>query len=355
MKNLRTFADEKESAESKWNKLRTKFNNANQNQITKSGSEGDTYHIKAKDKSGKEIASFDLDMSKDIKELAKTISNKGKMKMPKSGESTDSKESRIKAVKKLLQGKGYEDYIDTLNEMVKDDKNKALLDETFGGDLSDINLEVSDDDIPVNNLNPTQNEIDLDKSLKWGLTKPEQLDNYYADPVRLGKMPLVTYNGKYVIDGHHRWSQCFCFNPDAKMEAINFEGDLTPMQMLKATQGSIAADAGKVPVSKVEGQNMFTVDEKTLRDYVEKNLADEVVEKFPKYRPKLTSREKVVDFIVNNCMKLIESHKPIKGAPSRALMPQTDQAPGALKRLDKGTVAMSRKPIIFRTFSIKSF
>lgn len=351
---FRTFTDS--SIVSTWNKLRDGFNKANDNKIRKAGSDGNIYKVEVEDSNGKKVTSFDLDMTKDFNDLVGIISSKGKLKVPTKG-SASSKEERIELVKSLLAGKNYEDYIDTLNEMVKDDKNKVLLDAAFGGDLAEVTLDAELEDISVSSLNPTQFEIDLDKSLAWGLTKPEQIDNYYAKSVRLGKMPLVTYNGSHVIDGHHRWSQCFCFNPDAKMESLNFIGDLTPLQMLKSTQGSIAAEVGKVPVAKVEGKNMFDISEKELRSYVDSKLSDEVVEKFPKYRSNLNTREEVVDFIVGNCLKLIENHKPIKGAPSRSLMPQTDQAPGALERLDKGTVAMSNKynNMKFRTFSIKTF
>ena len=54
--------------------------------------------------------------------------------------------------------------------------------------------------------------------------------------------PVVTYNGKYVIDGHHRWSQVYAANPDAKVPTIDIRGNLKPSEMLKVVHAAIAAD-----------------------------------------------------------------------------------------------------------------
>lgn len=40
--------------------------------------------------------------------------------------------------------------------------------------------------------------------------------------VKLG-IPIITCNGKLIIDGHHRWSQAACVNPDATMEALDLQ------------------------------------------------------------------------------------------------------------------------------------
>ena len=64
-------------------------------------------------------------------------------------------------------------------------------------------------DIPVVELKPTQNEVDIDKSLAWPMIRAP--DNFisYANGNNQAFVvgePIVTYNGMYVIDGHHRWS-----------------------------------------------------------------------------------------------------------------------------------------------------
>ena len=61
------------------------------------------------------------------------------------------------------------------------------------------------------------------------------------------------------------------------MACIDYDGDLTALEMLKATQGCIAAIRKNVPSAIVEGSNMFKASEKEIRSYIDKNILDEVV------------------------------------------------------------------------------
>ena len=57
---------------------------------------------------------------------------------------------------------------------------------------------------------PTQNEIDIDSSLRFPLTNENRartILNCGENPVTIIGKPIITAaNGKFVIDGHHRWS-----------------------------------------------------------------------------------------------------------------------------------------------------
>jgi len=256
-------------------------------------------------------------------------------------EMTRDPKSRLLVLEKYLKNRKYEDYVEILNEMVKDEKFSPLIKEAAGGELANVDLEMSIADIPVTRLMPTQNEIDLDKSLKFGLSVPGNIKNYFNNPVEI-KMPLISYNGTYIIDGHHRWSQVFCFNPNAKMTCINFEGDLSPIQMLKSTQLAIAASINKVPTANVRGTSLYKVSEADLRRYVDKNFSDKCVKDLMKVLKNIKSRDEAVDYVVNNAMKLKSNNTPIIGAPKRDFMPQTDAAPESVDRLKKGTVKLSR-------------
>lgn len=179
----------------------------------------------------------------------------------------------------------------------------------------------------VSDLKPTQNEIDVDKSLKFPLTN--------ADSARIclkggliavaGKRIITGGNGKFIIDGHHRWSQVCALNPEAKIAAIDLSDIKDPMKALKATQLGIAADLGKVPTAKVEGNNLLKMSKDALTSYVVKTITPEVLEEFKK-AGKGDSPEAVAQFIWTNVDQMQKDNQPVSGAPERGIMPQTDDA-----------------------------
>jgi Trp operon repressor len=278
-------------------------------------------------------------------------------------------EQRRKALVDVFKKRNYHDYIGMLNQMAQDDKFRVLVDAAFGGDgneaLGNISLNESKETKRTKTLIPTQSEIDITKSLAWGLRGGEgsepnaqvaiaNIDRIFGgDAVKLGKgegLPIVTF-GSFIIDGHHRWSQVYCFNPSAKMAAVDFDGDLSPLEMLKATQGCIAAiKKDKLPQAIVEGSNMFKASEKEIRSYIDKNILDEVVERIKKYKNDLKDKNDVVNYITSNCMSMKENNAPMTGsggeqAPNRGDMPQTDMVDGKelTNKLEKGVVAIPGK------------
>ena len=132
----------------------------------------------------------------------------------------------------------------------------------------------------VGDLKPTQNEIDVDKSLKFPLTNAQSAEVCLkGGNVNIAGKKIVTGgNGKFIIDGHHRWSQVCALNPQAKIAAIDLSDIKDPMKALKATQLGIAADLGKVPTAKVEGNNLLKMGKDALISYVEKTITPDVVE-----------------------------------------------------------------------------
>lgn len=275
-------------------------------------------------------------------------------------------EERRKALVDLFKKRNYHDYIGMLNQMAQDDKFRVLVDAAFGGDGNDAlgNIEVNTKEASKDtaSLIPTQSEIDITKSLAWGLRGGEgsesnakiavaNIDKIMAgDEVKLGKgegLPIITF-GSFIIDGHHRWSQVYCFNPDATMAAVDFRArGMSPLRMLKATQGCIAAiKKGKLPQAIVEGSNMFTASEKAIKDYISKNILDEVVEAIKKYKKNLKDKNAVIEYITSNCMSMKNENKPMTGtnekAPNRGDMPQTDMvsADELEGKLKKGVVSI---------------
>lgn len=232
-------------------------------------------------------------------------------------------EESEKELKNILKS-DYTTFVSKLGDNVKDPK---FLDAIKS--LSKENkINTTDISPAVQDLRPTQNEVVLDKSLSYGLKDATTIDSFLKGGVVAvaGKSIVTAGGGKYVIDGHHRWSQLFCFNPNAKIKALDLTDIKNPMEALKATQLGIAAQIGKVPTAQGGGINLFTINESTLKKYVVDNITEPVVEVFKKYK-KGNTPDEIANYIWENVQLLQSDAKPVAGAPSREVMPQTDDAP----------------------------
>lgn len=245
------------------------------------------------------------------------------------GRTTNNNAERKHELEEYLKGKKYTDYVNTLNKMLEDPKAAALLKDGFGGELGNMKLRYAVKYISANALRPTQSEIDISKSLKHGLTKVENINKDFDEPVELNEMPVITFRGNYIIDGHHRWVEPAILNPSAKLICFDYDGDISPIQMLKAVQGVIAAvmadKDGKLPISRMKDKNIYDMSEKQIRKYVEDNISDAVVMELIK-RYKVNDRKSVIDKIIDNIISLKANNYPETGMPNRGEMPQVDKA-----------------------------
>lgn len=244
--------------------------------------------------------------------------------------STTSNKHRRKELEKWLKHKNYEDYVGTLNKMLEDPKAKTLLEDGFGGVLGDTKLIFSVKNIPVSQLMPTQKEIDLDKSLKHALVKEESFKKTFNDPIEINK-PIVTFRQNYVIDGHHTWLQAIALNPQGKILSFNYDGDISPIQMLKTVQGTIAAvkaddnnNNGKLPTNKVEGPNFFDddFDRKKIRKYLEYTFDDSLIDIYCEYIPECKDKNDIIKYLEERLLDIKANNYPFESAPSRDDMPQ---------------------------------
>lgn len=244
--------------------------------------------------------------------------------------STTSNNQRRKELEKWLKHKNYEDYVETLNKMLEDPKSAALLEDGFGGILGDTKLKFSVQKITVSQLMPTQKEIDLDKSLKHALVKEESFKKTFSNPIEINK-PIVTFRKNYIIDGHHTWLQAIALNPHGKILAFNYDGDISPIQMLKAVQGTIAAvkadknnNNGKLPSSKVEGPNFFSdkFDRKKIRKYLEDTFNDDLIDIYCEYIKECKDKNDIMKYLEERLLDIKANNYPFESAPSRDDMPQ---------------------------------
>jgi len=172
----------------------------------------------------------------------------------------------------------YTKFVQYLGTNIQDPKTRALIGAGLAasdGDPSDDVFGFQEGPIAVAKLIPTQNEIDINKSLAYPLVKDpsEFVSKASSNGPFTVVEPIVTFNGRYVVDGHHRWSTVYACNKNASIDAINItmEG-IDPLDALKAVQMAIGLQAKKIPIQSVEGTNLLSIDENQLKAWIIKNV-----------------------------------------------------------------------------------
>lgn len=243
----------------------------------------------------------------------------------------------------------YKSFVAALGGFAKDPKFRA-----FVKNADEVKSTVKLVSIPVTKLIPTQNEIDVDKSLKFPLTNASAAQYALKGGAVKVAAPIITFNGKYIIDGHHRWSQLYAVNKDAKIVAYDFTNPniKNPLDALKVTQlAIIGAGATKIPSNKVEGDNLLQMEEKKLKYYVMKTATQQVLYAFEESGKVEAEgdisayRQAVANYIWTNVKAMQQTSQPVSGAPGRGVMPQADDVPGGQKAtvtaLSKGLPAVA--------------
>ena len=200
-------------------------------------------------------------------------------------------QKKVDAISKSLKNAGLVEYVANVNDMMSDDKGRLAL-ELVAGTLPDDKLKklglknvtfkfVSNKAVPVSNLCPTQNEISLQDSLEKPVANEFNCmyDLIKGQSVKLS-VPIITCNGKFIIDGHHRWLQAACVNPDATMETLDLQidacvsgVDFTDTEdILKVTQSLImviALKSGKTKLPSADSkslENLYALSAQQLFD-----------------------------------------------------------------------------------------
>lgn len=201
-------------------------------------------------------------------------------------------------------------------------------------------------------LRPTQREVDLDKSLAYQLGAPaggtRMLELILGPHAVEINCPILTLNGEWVIDGHHRWSQVYCMNPESLMTAwdLRTREDVDPIEFLKAMQLAIVAVTRRLDSATVHGHNLFSVGRAALLDYVltGKGAAGSFAGITDAAAAALApngTKDDAAALVWANVERMQRESRPAPGAPNRGVMPQTDSAlgdPGFRTLLGTGNV-----------------
>jgi hypothetical protein len=233
----------------------------------------------------------------------------------------EKKEDKYDIQLKQMLDENYTNFVKKLRDAIKDPNFIGAIKK-----LKDKNKIYTFDIISVvKDLQPTQNEIDIKKSLYYPLFDEKISDIYLKGGIISPNRKIVTGgDGKFIIDGHHMWCQIYIINPYTKIKTLDINIK-DPVRALKETQLIIVSDIGNIPMSKINGINLLKIDEKTLKDYVITNIKNKVIEVFKKYN-KGNNREEIANYIWKNVEKLQYSNQPIENASERNIMPQTNNS-----------------------------
>ena len=230
------------------------------------------------------------------------------------------------------------EFTGNLEKVLSDSKVRSVLQGGLtDGSLEDDTLNYSyEGSMPVGGLKPSQNEIGFDESVKNLLTdRYGTLDTFLKGQANVGPDPIVTYDGQYVIDGHHRWSQVFVANPHATIPSLDIasKSGYSPVDILKAVHSAIGADLGTVPKSTASGMNVLSgISRSDVERAVRNHLSPDAMDIWRKHTPVEEERD-LADHLHENLTRLAK-RGAAPGAPGRDNMPQTDSGGDTGDRLE---------------------
>lgn len=180
--------------------------------------------------------------------------------------------------------------------------------------------------VPAKSLLPTQNRLNVNCSLHNQLTNKWNLfDLVFEQPTLTtieGPHPVLVFADKYIIDGHHRWSQYMMTNPSAEIDILNIPL-LRPSRLIEKAQESFVKFAKMLNhylvlnrttticsyESIVEEENLknsFKMDLEQTKEYINSNITEYCLQSLTNKNliPSAT-KEGAVDFYIKNIQYIL--------------------------------------------------
>ncbi len=274
-----------------------------------------------------------------------------------------------------LDGTSFEDFCNQLDFLTKQDDPKAqALFDTFrkGWKKEYSKIRVVEKFVKVKNLRPTQSAIYARKSLKKFLNgewrnSPDLLEKLLEkkdakiDKSLLRAIVVCEIDGEqFIIDGHHRWSKIYLFNPEASMKAYVISNQTvfpTSDDVLKFAQGTITALNGTSPIRKdqpTDDWNLYDMAEFDFRSIVISYTSDNilgVIVNSNLAKDKVDDVNSLCDYLWKN-VKTMRKEAKIATFHDRKYMPQFGKEMGTPSDAVKRIAAESLDPELLSSFDI---
>lgn len=201
------------------------------------------------------------------------------------GKALDPEEfKQIQAKLSDIIDKDYPGFVGELKSAIRDPKvQKFLLSAKKDASLQDDKINIEPARPRCSELQATQNEVFFENSIAKPISNKMfgQIKNYITKGFD-SSMPALVIFGQYVVDGHHRWSQAFCWNKNSQMKAYNISFPGADVdEVLKKVQLGIAASVGDVPAGSMEkGTNLFTMGENEFLAKLKETFTPETIAVF---------------------------------------------------------------------------
>jgi hypothetical protein len=238
----------------------------------------------------------------------------------------DKKANYPNKVKDMLSLK-YEEFVKKLKENAKDPKVQSFLNLGKKDGIPDDEVIQVDENASYacDMLFPTQSQIGLSDSLGWlAKNNPKGAAKLIkGNTSTFNENRVLTANGKYILDGHHRWSQVSLFDPKAKIPCINLViPGLTDTELLRVIQMAIAATYKEILMKVANTETDIFNDSKMSEELIREKLPQLIGEEMMGVCKEAwgCDEAEVINKMTANAM-LIKAKKPAS-APERVFMPQ---------------------------------
>ena len=167
---------------------------------------------------------------------------------------------------------------------------------------------------------------------------PDKIPQFFQNPVEIGVIFVINIGGKYyVLDGHHRWSSIYAYNPKALIHCFVIPNTFakSPQGALENLQLIIGILNGDIPVTKGKGTtNIYETDKDVWYSHIlgaiNAGNTEEIVNQFKKVSNAIVDTpEEIAKYLTSNIEKIKNgTSSDASGMPPRELMPQTDKTNG---------------------------